>query len=88
MSWATGLMIYAIIWWLVLFMVLPFGIRTSEEAGEAREPGQASSAPVRPRLWVKALATTMISALIFGLCYGVIASGAFDLRAYLDPTIR
>ena len=33
MSLVSGLMIYAILWWLVLFMVLPFGIRTTREAG-------------------------------------------------------
>lgn len=88
MTWATGLMIYAILWWLVLFMVLPFGVRTAEEAGEEAEVGHARSAPVRPRLWMKALATTLISAAIFGLCYGVVATGLFDLRGYLDPTIR
>lgn len=88
MSWATGLMIYAVLWWMVLFMVLPFGVRTAEEAGEDSEPGHAASAPVRPRLWWKALATTIISAVIFGICYGLIAGGVIDFRSYLDPTIR
>mgnify|MGYP003670801811 CR=1 FL=1 len=88
MSWPTALMVYGILWWLVLFMVLPFGVRTADEAGEETEPGHASSAPVRPRLWVKAAVTTAISAVIFGICYGIVASGLFDLRAFLDPTIR
>lgn len=88
MSWPTALMVYGILWWLVLFMVLPFGVRTAEEAGDELEPGQAASAPVRPRLWLKAAATTVISAVLFALFYGVVATGVIDLRGYLDPSIR
>ncbi len=61
--------IYFIIWWLVIFTILPFGIRTQEEQGEVTL-GTAPSAPWRPMLIRKAIITSIISAiLLFGLWY-------------------
>src|SRR5690606_32311555 len=67
MSIFTGLMVYVVIWWIVFFMALPVGVRTHEEAGEDLPAGSAESAPARPRLWLKAAATTAIAAGLWGL---------------------
>lgn len=64
MTIVNAVAIYFLIWWIVLFTVLPFGVRTQEEAGEVAE-GTAPSAPARPMLRRKALITTGISAIIF-----------------------
>jgi predicted secreted protein len=55
--------IYFVVWWTILFAVLPWGNRTQAEAGSV-EPGSAPSAPVKPRLVLKAAATTILAALI------------------------
>ena len=67
--------IYAMFWVLAAFLVLPFGIRTHEEAGEATIKGQASSAPAnfQPRKIVKR--ATILSALLFGLYYANYVNG-------------
>jgi len=65
MSWATGLMVYLVIWWTVLFAILPFGVRTQAEDGEV-VPGTPESAPTRPRLLRVLLLTTLVSGLVFG----------------------
>ena len=85
MSIATHLMVYGIIWWLVFFMTLPIGVRTAEEAGEKPAPGGAESAPVKPRLWLKAGATTLIAGLIWGLYYLVAAYDLLGFRDYVRP---
>ena len=86
MSIALGLAIYLIIWWTVLFAVLPIGLRTQAEEGEV-VPGTPESAPARPRLARVFLTTTLVSAVIFGLGYWVFASGLVDLRALVTrPT--
>ena len=85
MSWFAVSITFAVVWWLVLFMVLPFGVRTAEEAGEAVGSGHAPSAPVQPRLKLKAGITTVISAVIVGLIYTAVTLEWVDLRAYLDP---
>jgi predicted secreted protein len=63
MSIGTIIAVYFVVWWIVLFAVLPWGIRTQEEEGEV-VPGSAPSAPVRPMLVKKALATTLVSAVL------------------------
>jgi predicted secreted protein len=68
--WYSALVIYILFWMLTLFAVLPFGVRTSAESGEAVVPGQADSAPARPMLRAKAIWTTAISAILFALYYG------------------
>jgi predicted secreted protein len=65
----SAVVIYLLFWVLTLFAVLPWGVRTSAEAGEDSVPGQADSAPVRPAIRAKALWTTVISAVLFALFY-------------------
>ena len=50
MSWTSLAATYAIVWWLVLFTTLPFGIRTPDATEEGMEPG----APEKPHMWIKA----------------------------------
>jgi predicted secreted protein len=45
MKLGSALAIYALFWTMTLFMVLPFGVRTAEEAGVEHQPGHAESAP-------------------------------------------
>jgi len=59
--------IYLTIWWIVLFAVLPLGVRSSEEAEEELPEGADPGAPAAPDLLRKAGITTVVSALLFGL---------------------
>jgi predicted secreted protein len=65
----SALAIYALFWVLSLFLVLPFGVRTHEEAGAERVPGQADSAPYGFSLARVALRATILAAALFGLFY-------------------
>lgn len=67
MTWTTALAIYFLVWWLVLFAVLPFGIRSQHE--EETSPGTDPGAPVLPRMLSKLLWTTLVSAAIFAVMY-------------------
>ncbi|GGG24172.1 DUF1467 family protein [Chelatococcus composti] len=66
MTIVTWLALYFIIWWTVLFAVLPFGVRSQAESGEVTS-GTEPGAPVKPQLLKKALATTVVSAIILGV---------------------
>ena len=44
MSWATGVMVYLVIWWTILFAVLPLGVRRLENPGKGEERGEAATA--------------------------------------------
>jgi len=80
-TWFNNSVAFIVIYMVVLFCVLPIGVRTSEEAGEESLPGQASSAPANPRLGFKFLLTFAISALLFGIYYVI---GYFDLLGLSD----
>ncbi len=71
MNWFTIAAIYFVVWWLCLFIVLPFGVHTQDDAGET-VPGTIESAPVRPMLIRKALATTVLAAVVVGLFWGAV----------------
>jgi predicted secreted protein len=62
----TLIAIYFIVWWLVLFAVLPFGVRTQDEEETGRVAGTPGSAPNRPMLVRKALITSVVAAVVVG----------------------
>jgi predicted secreted protein len=70
MSLATSIAIYFIIWWVVLFAVLPWGVRSQHEGGEIA-PGSDPGAPTIPGLKRKLVWTTIIAALVFALWHVV-----------------
>ncbi len=63
--------IYYVIWWTVLFMVLPLRVTSYAEAGIAVTDGGDPGAPVDPRLKWKFWTTTWVSAAVFGVGYVV-----------------
>ena len=79
MTLAFAAAIYFIIWWIVLFAMLPIGVRTSEEAGEKASPGTAESAPHMPNLLPKMVATTVVSSIIFAALYAIIVHHVITL---------
>jgi predicted secreted protein len=78
----NGLVVFLIVWWLVIFTMLPIGVRSQEEAGEVQE-GSEPGAPVAPMLMKKAWWTTIITSCIWIVYYIVTDSG---LAAQYMPT--
>jgi len=78
MDFWTGLAVYFIIWWLVIFMVLPWGVRRidPDDLIEGEDPG----APAKPRMVLKLAATTGVSGVVFVLVYLIIQSGVISFR--------
>jgi predicted secreted protein len=66
-SITTAIAIYFIIWWVVLFAVLPWGVRSQEESGEIT-PGSDPGAPVIPRVRAKLVWTTIVATVVFAIC--------------------
>jgi predicted secreted protein len=76
MGWLSGIFIYALIWFVVLFAVLPWGVTVPENP----EPGHAPSAPINPRIGLKMLATSIVAALIWAVVWYVMQSGWISFR--------
>jgi predicted secreted protein len=75
MTWVGGVAIYFILWWLVLFTVLPWRATSHHELGDEVQTGHAASAPVNPHLLAKFVATTLIAAALFVMGWGVFQAG-------------
>lgn len=78
MGWAGGITVFFITWWLVIFMVLPWGVQAID--AEDVEKGQAESAPKKPMLVRKMVITTVITGILWGITYLVIDSGMISFR--------
>ena len=63
-SISTAFAIYFVLWWIVLFLTLPFGVRSQHEDGEGA-PGTDPGAPIVSHMGRKLIWTTVISAIIF-----------------------
>ncbi len=81
MTWYSGLAIYMILWWLVLFTMLPLG-RRSMDSVEAADvvKGHDSGAPQKPWLPLKMLATTVISGILFAAFWWAWTHGWINIR--------
>lgn len=64
MGWTSILAIYFLFWVMTAFVMLPFGVRTADEEGLEKVPGQAESAPVNFRPKKIAIGATLIAAIL------------------------
>ena len=76
MNVVTGLAVYFVLWWISLFMVLPWGNRPDTEVQEGNVP----SAPAKPRIGLKALVTTGLAAVFWVIIWLVVRSDLIPLR--------
>ncbi len=79
MSWFGILVVFFIVWWLVFFITLPFGVSAPENPQAGHEPG----APVKPRLAIKALITTAVATALTGGLAVAAEYGLIDFREML-----
>ncbi len=77
MNWFTGVVLYVLIWWTVLFAVLPIGTRPVEDADE--QTGWRG-APERPRLLMKVIITTLVAAVVWFGAWLLITSDYVSFR--------
>ncbi len=75
MKVTSAFAIYFVIWWLMLFLVLPWGIRSHHESGTPLGDGHEAGAPVDPMLPRKALITTVLATVVFTIVYAVVTRG-------------
>jgi len=76
MGWVGTGITFIITWWMVFFMVLPWGIKRPDDP----EPGHEVGAPENPRLWIKVGVTTVISLVITLTVWFVANAGWIRIR--------
>jgi predicted secreted protein len=91
MAWISFFALSFIVWWVVLFAILPIGLRTQHEEGEVTL-GTTESAPATPRMLRVVLITTLVTLVIMGAFYGLTRGLGYsfdDIPSFLpDPIIR
>jgi predicted secreted protein len=65
---STAFAIYFVVWWIALFLTLPFGVRSQHEEGEGA-PGTDPGAPITTDMGRKLIWTTVISAVFFAAAW-------------------
>lgn len=89
MSITGGLVLYVTIWFLCLFLMLPFGHRSQQDAGDV-VPGTPAGAPHDPQLKRKAVWATLLATLIFAVIAWVILGDIItrdDMRNFNRPGV-
>jgi predicted secreted protein len=76
MGIVSGIVVYILIWWIVIFCTLPFNIRPLDNNADGSMPG----APVDPGLKKKVILTSVISLIIWGVVYLIVTSGLISYR--------
>jgi predicted secreted protein len=67
MSIITFIFVYILVWWVVIFMVLPWG----NKATETPEIGHATGTPINPRIKIKLIWTSIIALIITGIVFAL-----------------
>ena len=73
MNWVSAIFVYIVVWWTVLFAILPLGVKSYHQAGVEPPPGCDPGAPVQPNLLRKFITTSWVSAIVLALLWVVFA---------------
>jgi predicted secreted protein len=84
MTKTTAAAVFFLIWWVVLFAVLPWGVRSQHEGGEVT-PGTDPGAPAVPKLGRKLIWTTVVASVVFAAVYIVYTDRLVKLESLLGP---
>ena len=76
MTLYAGILVYVLLWWTVIFMVLPWGNRPPEKVAS----GHATSAPAKPRLALKFAVTTCVAAVLWLIVDQVVRHGLISFK--------
>jgi predicted secreted protein len=87
MPTVTALATFFLIWWIVLFAVLPWGVRSQHEGGDM-VPGTDPGAPTQFRLGWKLLWTTLLATLVFAAFYTVYVEHLVTLDGLMAPFLK
>lgn len=80
MNLTGAIVLYAVIWFLTFYIVLPIKLRkTQGEAGEI-VPGTPAGAPAREEVGKSALTTTLFATVIWAVLAGIILSGWISIE--------
>ena len=86
MTITGAIVLFAVLWFLALYMILPLFVRSQEEAGEV-EPGTSAGAPDQPLMKKKLIWTTVAATVMWVIAFSIIESGVISIDdiSFLTP---
>ena len=84
MSIGTGFALYFLIWWLCLFAVLPFGVKSQVEDGDVA-PGTEPGAPRKPNIWRKFLINSIVAGIVFAIYWYITQTLGYNIDDIPSP---
>ena len=82
MQTTTAIAIYFLIWWITLFAVLPFGVRSQHE-GDGYAQGTDPGAPILARIGMKLVWTTIVASIVFAILAAIYKYKLIDVGAFM-----
>lgn len=79
MNITSAIVLFAVLWFLALYLILPLFVRSQEEAGEV-EPGTSAGAPDKPLMKKKLIWTTISAVVMWGIAFSIITSGLISVE--------
>lgn len=79
MAVTSAIVLYAVIWFMTLFVVLPIRLQSQQDTGEI-EPGTPSSAPANPQLKKRAIIVTLITTVVWAIVFTIIVTDTITVR--------
>ncbi len=84
MGLTGSIIIYVMIWWIVFFSILPFGIQSNKDAFKESVEGIDPGAPKNPKIAKKFLIATIITSILFIVIYYLVNNDFLNLRNFLQ----
>ena len=81
MGITSAIVLFAVIWFLTLFIVLPLRLQTQGDVGEI-EPGTHAGSPANPQMKKRFLVTSVVAVVLWAIIAGSIISGVFSVRDF------
>lgn len=78
MNITSAIVLFAVLWFLALYLILPLFVRSQEEAGEV-EPGTSAGAPDQPLMKKKLIWTTVAASVMWIVAFSIISSGMISV---------
>jgi len=79
MTIATSIVLYAVVWFMTLFVILPLRLQSQDEAGDV-VPGTPSSAPANPQIKKRMLIVTIVTTLVWAVICTLIITGILSME--------
>ena len=81
MGITSAIVLFAVIWFLTLFIVLPLNLKTQGDLGKV-DHGTHAGSPENPQMKKRFLVTTVVAVIIWAVVAGSILGGFFSIRDF------